>query len=170
MSLHSDLLTQAKHLASREPRRPRQASLRRAISAAYYSLFHLLISESVKCLLGGSAKRENLRACLARAFSHGAMKDAATGFANRKVSPKISPALAGVALQPELVSVANAFVDLQQARHEADYDLRRRFTRTETQDLVERADKATKDWHTIRRTMQAEAFLVALLAQKQMQS
>lgn len=39
MSLHADLLKQARHLATKERRRPSQASLRRAISAAYYALF-----------------------------------------------------------------------------------------------------------------------------------
>jgi len=40
------LLEQAHHLAKRERNRPRQASLRRAVSTAYYALFHLLISEA----------------------------------------------------------------------------------------------------------------------------
>lgn len=41
MAFPDDLLEQAVHLARREPGRPRQASLRRAISTAYYALFHL---------------------------------------------------------------------------------------------------------------------------------
>jgi hypothetical protein len=32
VSLHKDLLDQAGHLAKREPKRPKQASLRRAVS------------------------------------------------------------------------------------------------------------------------------------------
>ncbi len=47
MAYPDDLLEQAQHLAQREPKRPKQASLRRAISSAYYALFHLLISEAV---------------------------------------------------------------------------------------------------------------------------
>ena len=46
MALASDLLEQAYHLACREPKRPRQASLRRAVSTSCYALFHLLISEA----------------------------------------------------------------------------------------------------------------------------
>lgn len=42
MSLPNELLAQARHLATKEPRRPRDASLRRSVSAAYYALFHLL--------------------------------------------------------------------------------------------------------------------------------
>ena len=37
MSLHADLLAQAEHLAQLESGRPKQASLRRAISSAYYA-------------------------------------------------------------------------------------------------------------------------------------
>jgi len=46
MPFAEDLLEQAKHLANREPKRPEQASLRRAVSTAYYALFHLLVSEA----------------------------------------------------------------------------------------------------------------------------
>jgi len=48
MAFAQDLLEQSSHLANREPRRPRQASLRRAVSTAYYALFHLLIQEATK--------------------------------------------------------------------------------------------------------------------------
>jgi hypothetical protein len=45
VSLASDLLDQASTLAGLDPMKPKQASLRRAISAAYYSVFHLGTSE-----------------------------------------------------------------------------------------------------------------------------
>jgi hypothetical protein len=48
MSFPNDLLEQARHLANREPKRPKQASLRRAVSTAYYALFHLLGIETAK--------------------------------------------------------------------------------------------------------------------------
>lgn len=75
MSLHDDLKKQAWHLATREPKRPRQASLRRAISSAYYALFHLLIEDSGRFLLSGT-NRKHMRETLARAFAHADMKKA----------------------------------------------------------------------------------------------
>src|SRR5712691_6919600 len=60
MSLHGDLLAQARSLLRREPRRPKQASLRRAVSTAYYALFHLLIHEATRMLVSGAAL-DNLR-------------------------------------------------------------------------------------------------------------
>ena len=169
MSLHADLLRQSRHLATREPRRPKHASLRRAISTAYYALFHLLIDEATARLVTGR-DRARLRQALGRAFNHDAMKEAAQGFANNNISPKIRPAIGGLTPQRELVSVAAAFVDLQQARHEADYDTSRRFTRRESLDLVEQAEQAFTDWRVVRHSLQADVFLVALLAQRQMRT
>lgn len=169
MSLHKDLLAQARHLANRERKKPRQASLRRAVSTAYYALFHLLVDEATNRLITGP-NRTALRCALGRAFLHGDMKEASQGFANSNPSAKIRPALGTLKLQKELVSVAAAFVELQQARHEADYDTARRFTRKETLDLVDQAEKAFAAWQTVRQSVQADTFLIALLAQKQMRS
>ena len=47
MAFAQDLLEQSRHFANREPKRPRQASLRRAISTAYYALLHLLTTAAV---------------------------------------------------------------------------------------------------------------------------
>lgn len=64
---------------------------------------------------------------------------------------------------PELRQVASAFVNLQEARHEADYDLSRRFSRSEALDLIEVSEKATEAWREIRNTSEAQIFLTALL-------
>ena len=98
------------------------------------------------------------------------MKEAAQGFASNSLSLKMQPAIGELTLQPELVSVAATFVDLQQARHEADYDTGRRFTRRESLDLVDQAEQAFADWHVVRHSLQADTFLVALLVQRQMHS
>ena len=167
MSLQGDLLRQAQQLARREPKRPRQASLRRSISASYYGLFHLLIDDAVTLMVTG-ADRGGLRDSLARAFKHSTMKSVAENFSRGNLPAKIRSGLDGRVPQPKLVSVAEAFVNLQQARHEADYNRARRFTREETLDLYAEARQAFADWNTVRRTVQADAFLVALLAYNDM--
>ena len=52
--MHDELLEQARRLALLDRRRPKQANLRRAVSAAYYSLFHFLVDESCRGILGRS--------------------------------------------------------------------------------------------------------------------
>ena len=163
MSLHSDLLAQARYLARKERKRPRQASLRRAVSASYYAVFHMLIAEATRLMISGS-DRDALRHCLARAYAHRNMRQVAQQFAGGGVSPKLLPGLDGQPLQPRLVAVAATFVDLQQARHEADYDIARRFTRREVLGLVDQANQEFADWSHLRRTAQADTFLTGLLA------
>ena len=108
--------------------------------------------------------RENLRNCLSRAFGHGAMKQVAQQFSKDKVSSKLGPGLNGRRLQPELIGVAAAFVNLQQARHEADYNTGRRFTRREVLDLVEQVELAFAGWEQVSRSVQADTFLAGLIA------
>jgi len=59
-------------------------------------------------------------------------------------------------------------MNLQEARHEADYDVSRTFTRSEAIDLVELAEQAFVDWQTVRRSVAADVFLAALLAKRGM--
>ena len=53
--MHEDLLAQAVTLATIDPKKPKQANLRRAISAAYYALISLSRSRGHVCQLGNAA-------------------------------------------------------------------------------------------------------------------
>jgi hypothetical protein len=72
MAYANELLELAQELANLHPDHPHQPSLRRAVSTAYYALFHLLISEAT-----ANWQRPELRAILGRVFDHGPMKQAA---------------------------------------------------------------------------------------------
>src|SRR5580693_2861412 len=123
MPFANDLLEQAHHLANREPKRPKQASLRRAVSAAYYALFHLLTAEAANRLVTGP-DRDELRAALRRAFEHKEMKDACKEISSANAG-KLRRCLGETTVPAPLVSVARAFIDLQEARHDADYEISR---------------------------------------------
>lgn len=162
MALHDDLLAQAARLARTDKNRSKQANLRRAASAAYYALFHLLIDQGSRFLIAGP-QREALRHQVARSFDHGQVKRAAQAFAT--VGANASPwrAVLGAPPSQPLTSVALAFIELQEARHEADYDLARAFTRGEVEALLARAKAGFSHWHAVAGTAEADAFLVALL-------
>ena len=167
MSLHAELLKQARFLARKEPKKPTQASLRRSVSASYYAVFHLLVDDATRLMLAGHG-RALLRDSLARAFNHTAMKDAAAAFARNPIPPRLAALLNGEPVQQPLVEVAAAFVELQEARHDADYNRALRFTRQETLDLVEQAEQAFRDWNQVRGSLQADTFLTGLLAYRNM--
>lgn len=52
LSVFNDLIQQAEMLATVDRRRPIQANLRRAVSAVYYAVFHLLVEEACINLIG----------------------------------------------------------------------------------------------------------------------
>lgn len=147
MSLHADLLEQAAMLATLDLRRPKQANLRRAVSDAYYALFHLLTSEAS----GLYAAEFGLLARINRTHQHGDMKKVSTLFLQSKLPRALQPSAGGYATPPDLQIVADRFVTLQQARHEADYDLTRIFTRQEALDRVEQARDAFHAWENVKR-------------------
>src|SRR5437667_2139211 len=80
MPFPDHLLEQAQLLTNLNQRRPRQASLRRAVSTAYYALFHLLISDACRSVVPGPAS-VLLRNQIARAFTHREMHIASNRFA-----------------------------------------------------------------------------------------
>ena len=155
MSLHVDLLEQAQHLAQLDPRRPKQANLRRAVSSAYYALFHLLTSEASALY----AAEFGLAARINRTLNHAEMKKASSMFANDKLPKGVQAPGGGYITPREVKAVANAFVSLQQARHEADYDLSRTFSRNEALLFVQTARDAFYAWEGVRKTDDARLYL-----------
>ncbi|MDV6320601.1 hypothetical protein [Chromohalobacter sp. HP20-39] len=164
MSLSQDLLEQARILERKEPKRPKQASLRRAVSTAYYALFHRLIDLSSREIVSGQVDW-GLREAVARSLNHADMRRVCKGIASRNPPSPIASLLGQpLKLDSGLLSVSEAFVDLQQARHEADYDLARRFTRDDVAALVDLAEDAFAGIDALKRrnARQYRTFLLAL--------
>jgi hypothetical protein len=153
MSFADDLLEQAYHLAHREVPDPKQASLRRAVSTAYYALFHLLINEAV-----GKWVVERQRSILARTFEHGKMKGICENV--------LKIAKSGGAVPPELVIVAQNFVVLQQERQLADYDNSKHWSRTDAVAVLAFASNAFTAWRAISAQGPADDFPLRLFLPK----
>jgi hypothetical protein len=123
--IHDDLLDIAARLARLEEGRPRRTSLRRAISSAYYALFHALAALCANCLVGFS-KPWDVYVPIYRTLDHGRAKD---------IFRRIS-----VNHGPDVASIGQTFILLQERRYTADYDPSPfPFNRKETLDLVEQA-------------------------------
>jgi hypothetical protein len=160
MPLANDLLEQAQFLVQREPRRPRQASLRRAVSTAYYAAFHLLATSAAS--QASPAAPTGLSERVQRALEHGAMKEAAKRFESGNLPDHIK-SLVTSPLPAPLIAVARSFVRLQDERHKADYDVASRFERARTQNAVALASQLFADWETVRNMDDARVFLASLM-------
>jgi hypothetical protein len=137
--VYEHLLEQAVTLAMLDTRRPKQANLRRAISAAYYALFHLLVDEACRARIGSLHDQAPFRQVLGRAFAHNVMNEACKSFAGGTLKKGVSKGLpVGLRIPVDIRDLAATFVDLQDKRHLADYDLTERFNRSDVVTLITR--------------------------------
>lgn len=121
-----DLLAVARTLASLEDRRPRQVSLRRAISTAYYAVFHKLAKTCADELIGVTKVNSAAWVRVYRAVNHG---DAKNAFKSKAV----------LGLDTGVKDFGVAFITLQEQRLAADYDPSASFTRNEGLAAVDQA-------------------------------
>jgi len=142
--------------------------LRRAISTAYYSLFHLLTLEAGGVFVGRLETVE----LIVRAYDHGKMAEVSKFFAEGNL-PRMLVSLGKSFSDPnrrrtlaDLKVVAGAFVELQEARHRADYDLSARYDRSEATRLIDLAELAFSTWSRIREDDLARIYLACFLVFK----
>jgi hypothetical protein len=128
-----ELIAQANRLAQATQQRPRQVDMNRAVSTAYYALFHTLAKLCADSVVGTGAARSN-KAWLQtyRALAHGFAKNACA-----KAGSKSFP--------PEIIRFASVFFELQELRHDADYDPSRIFKRSDVIPIIARAERAILD-------------------------
>lgn len=163
--LSISLLAQAELLANKEPRRPQEASIRRSISTAYYALFHYLIEESTRLLLGAGPKDEEFRHLLARAAVHGTMKKACEELIKKKHATPFDTVFNGlsVAGTPELKTVAKIFISLQQKRHVADYNVSATLNKATALLCVSEAKDAFRAWKALKIANRRKAVFCSVL-------
>jgi hypothetical protein len=128
-----------------------EADARRAVSAGYYALFHRLASSGARVFAGAGHATV---AQVARAFEHRTMSRTCkllVSSGHRKPS------------DARLAMVAGIFVELQEERHTADYNLSAPFKQADAAFLVGQAVSAIAAWDAIEQQPESQAFLAALL-------
>lgn len=129
-----------------------------------------MVDDACRFLIAGSAEhRHALRQSIRRAFAHSDMKRVSNAFKSG-YPPHAWTTSVGGPIPRDLKLVAEAFFELQEARHEADYDMRRTYSRREAEELVRRCDEAFKAWSRCRKTSAAEAYMAALLVHRQLRA
>ena len=147
------MIVTARKLANASPRRPRQADLKRAISTAYYTLFHAMAQDAADVLVGvGTDRPDTAWTQVYRGLQHGEAKNACMQVRNLDFP-------AGV------VTCAEAFVLLQERRHSADYDPNHRVLRADALRAIGLAETAIDALGSAPRK-DRRAFAVLLLFKK----
>ena len=144
--------------------RPKTTLLRRAVSTAYYGLFHTLnLGVAADLLPAGTADQRHE---IARTFGHQEIKQCCAWIAGRQTTPSQPVVLLVKQLKNSpLVAVSDAFCDLQEARHQADYDHRAAMSKPTVVALVDDAERAARDFGAVAAPdRQAFAAMVAIRA------
>lgn len=132
--LPRDLIASARKLVGKGRQgSPRQSDLKRALSTAYYAMFHALCRNCADSFIGtasSASRAQNAWRQAYRAVDHGRAKRQCK---NKTVMGRF-PA--------EIQDFANQFVDAQERRHEADYDPFSRFTRHDVLTAIAAANTA----------------------------
>jgi len=134
--MHENLIKTANALAKRTPNRPLNSDSRRAVSSAYYAMFHCLCKFCADNFIGGvkNGRTERAWAQAYRALNHGAAKNAC-----KRCVEKLGQ---GAGFPPDIIHFADFFVTMQQERHDADYNPLKRYSRQEVLALISSAQIA----------------------------
>jgi len=139
-----------------------QIDLRRAVSAAYYAVFHLLTMAAAE---SWAVPTDRVR--FARLFEHGKMKNASNGLPAR-IDKRLGakPSASDVAIGDELKFISEEFKALQDDRHIADYDNSKVWSYTEVENVIIRAHDLHDKWLPIAKTPLAMGYLLDMLGGK----
>lgn len=120
-------------------KRPRQSNLRRAVSTAYYAMFHCLAHCCATTLVGGpnADRSEPAWRQAYRALEHGQVKRSC---ANKDLLSKFPQ---------EIQDFASEFVSMQAKRHLADYDPFSTFAKLEVQTQIATARSMIEGFQTV---------------------
>lgn len=101
---------------------PRQADLRRAISAAYNSVFHAVATAAADAFVGTAYRRSPRYSLVYRSIGHGSLRRLCDEIAKPTLPQKYSTYEPQGGFGSDIKGLASAVGELQDKRYTADYD------------------------------------------------
>ena len=101
---------------------PRQADLRRAISCAYYAVFHAVLTDAADDFVGRTQRHTSRYSLVYRSIDHKRLRSLCEDIRKQTLPDKYSNHVPTGGFGPDLKNLAIAVIDLQEKRHLADYD------------------------------------------------
>jgi hypothetical protein len=117
------LLEQAEKLIEPPPAGPpRQVDIRRAISAAYYSVFHATLRAAADLYVGVIYRATSRYTLVYRSIDHKDLRDLCSKVRERNLSAKLTQYAPVGGFDTEIMAFAQALLELQEKRLDADYN------------------------------------------------
>jgi uncharacterized protein (UPF0332 family) len=155
------LFEQADLLINSRAGRPRQVDLRRAMSAAYYGLFHAVMIAAADQVIGAAHRAHNRYGLVYRSIDHSTLRGLCNGI-KQTLSPKYNPYLPRGGFGQNITDFATAVIELQEKRHTADYNPMARMKRSDVLMSVRTARAAFRQFQSAN-AEQRTTFLILLL-------
>ena len=157
------LIEQAVLLVAPRPKgSPRQVDLRRAISATYYAVFHMVLASLADEFVGGTLKKILRYALVYRSVSHKWLTDLCDELSKQTPKAKFQPYLPLGGFERDFKAFASSASELKERRHEADYDPLKRFKSADANLVIETGRSAIARYGKVS-VKQRKAFLTMLL-------
>jgi len=137
----ADLLNVARLLAGGPPDAT-DAQLRRAVSTAYYAVFHKILRMAAHRFVGEAQGQTAAYRMIYRGFDHGRVNEVCQAIDKPMMSKAFKESLGKSGVSLEMRRFANAFCVLRDARHLADYDPTYRLERIVVDGMIQMAETA----------------------------
>ena len=158
-----ELLATARFLSgSASSPAPTDAHLRRAVSSAYYALFHTVLRAAAERFMGQVPQAPGY-SLLYRSFDHQHMSRMCEELQRSTLRTKYRAALHCNAVSKDMQEFADAFPRLQSARHDADYDPVASFLPTDVAAAIVAAEFAIDAFNRAPPAEQADVFALLMV-------
>ena len=157
------LLNLAAKLLDLKPEGLDEVVYRRAVSTAYYALFHLLTQAAARLF---TPNDERVAGVISRIPDHIEMRVVSGQFSKGQLPEGLNQSGTTQLVPDALKAVAKAFIDLQTEREKADYDFSQRITAEDTVAALDKATTAFTDWEAVKDGDMARLYLASFLFRK----
>jgi len=158
----ADLLAVARLLLTPGVLPPSDAQLRRAVSTAYYALFHRILQAAASRFMGANKESSAGYTLIYRSFDHRTMRTVCEGLDTSTLRDSLKRHLVRNAVSQDMRDFANTFSVLQDARHLADYDPKAVFLSADVFSLVGSATTAMEAFDRIETDEKADVLALML--------
>ena len=141
---------------------PRQVDVRRAISSAYYGVFHATLTAAADHFVGAAKRGTHRYGLVYRSVQHGALRSLCEIATKQQPTARYVPHLPDGSFGPNISAFAAAALELQEKRHSADYDPLIRVKTSDARLAIGTARAALQRFNSATAS-EREAFLTLLL-------
>jgi hypothetical protein len=139
------------------------AALRRAVSTAYYAVFHHILGAAARRFLGQRHETSAAYAILYRGFDHRRMKEVCEALRATSLRAKYATQLRRPIMSKEIRDFAGVFPNLQEQRELADYDPAASFVPSQVSTLIDSAEFAINAFDHASAEERADALALMLV-------